>query len=45
MLEIIELLVHFTVTFIKHLKPGGVKVVMTEMVALKQQLIGMNRSR
>jgi len=45
MLEILELLIHFTVTFIKHLKSGGVKVVMAEMVAMKQQLIVMNRSR
>jgi hypothetical protein len=45
MLEIIELLIHFTVTFIKLLKPGGVKVVMAESIAKKQQLIVMNRSR
>jgi hypothetical protein len=35
MLEIIELLIHFTVTFIKLLKPGGVKVVMAETIAMK----------
>jgi hypothetical protein len=45
MFEIIELLIHFTVTFIKLLKPGGVKVVMDEIVAMDQQLIVMNRSR
>ena len=45
MLEIIELLIHFTVTFIKLLKPGGVKVVMAETIVMKQQLIVMNRSR
>jgi hypothetical protein len=45
MLEIIELLIHFTVTFIKLLKTGGVKVVMAETIAMKQQLIVMNRSR
>lgn len=27
MLEIIELLIHFVITFIKLLKPGGVKVL------------------
>ena len=45
MLEILKLLIHFTVTFIKLLKPGRVKVVMAEIVAMKQQLIVMNRSR
>lgn len=45
MLEIIELLTHFTVTFIKLLKPGGVKVVMAETIAMKQQLIVMNPRR
>ena len=43
--EIIELLIHLIVTFIKLLKPGGVKVVMAETVAMKQQLIVMNCSR
>jgi putative transposase len=45
MLEIIELLVHFTVTVFKLLKPGGVKVVMAESIAMKHQLIVMNRVR
>jgi hypothetical protein len=39
MLEIIELLIHLVVTFIKLLKPGGLKVVMAETIAMKQQLI------
>jgi putative transposase len=43
--EIIELLVHFFVSAIKLLKPGGVKVVMAESMAMKQQLIVMNRGR
>ncbi len=43
MLEIIELLTHFNVTFIKLLKPAGVKVVMAETIAMKQQLIVMSR--
>jgi hypothetical protein len=34
MLEIIELLIHFVFTFIKLLKPGGVKVVMAETIAM-----------
>jgi len=45
MLEIIELLIHFVITFIKLLKPGGVKVVMTETIVMKQQLIVLNRHR
>ena len=45
MLEIIELLIHYLVTLIKLLKPGGVKVVMAESIAMKQQLIVMNRAR
>jgi putative transposase len=43
--EIIELLVHFVATAIKLLKPGGVKVVKAETIAVKQQLIVMNRVR
>ena len=43
MREIIELLIHYVVTLIKLLKPGGVKVVMAETIAMKQQLIVMNR--
>ena len=43
--EVIELLIHLIITFIKLLKPGGVKVVMAETIAMKQQLIVMNRSR
>ena len=45
MLEIIELLIHYLVTLIKLLKPGGTKVVMAESIAMKQQLIVMNRAR
>jgi hypothetical protein len=43
--EIIELLTHYFVTLIKLLKPGGVKVVMVESIAMKHQLIVMNRAR
>jgi len=45
MLEIIELLIHYLVTLIKLLKPGGVKRVMAESIAMKHQLIVMNRPR
>jgi len=45
MLEIIELLIHFIISVIKLLKPGGVKVVMAETIVMKQQLIVMNRRR
>jgi putative transposase len=45
MLEFIELLVHFAATVFKLLKPGGVKVVMAESIAMKHQLIVMNRRR
>lgn len=43
--EIIERLTHYFVTLIKLLKPGGVKLVMTESIAMKYQLIVMNRAR
>ncbi len=45
MREIIELTIHFICTLIKLLKPGGVKVVMAETMATKQQLIVMNRGK
>jgi transposase InsO family protein len=45
MLEIIELLTHCFVTLIKLLKPGGVKLVMAETIAMKHELIVMNRAR
>jgi transposase InsO family protein len=43
--EVIELLIHFFVSTIKLLKPGGVKVVMAETMIMKQQLIVMNRGK
>ena len=43
--ETIELLIHFFVSAIKLLKPGGVKVVIAETMAMKQQLIVMNRGK
>ena len=45
MSEAIELLIHFFVSAIKLLKPGGVKVVMAESIDMKQQLIVMNRGK
>jgi len=45
MLEIIELLTHCFIMLIKLLKPGGVKRVMAESIAMKQQLIVVNRAR
>ncbi len=45
MLEIIELLAHYLVTLIKLLKPGGVKRVVAESIAMKHQLIVTNRAR
>ena len=45
MREIIELSIHFICTLAKLLKPGGVKVVMAESMAIKQQLIIMNRGK
>jgi len=45
MLEIIELLTHYLVTLIKLLKPGGVKQVMAESIAMRHQLVVMNRAR
>ena len=45
MIEKFELLIHFIVTLIKLSKPGGVKVVMAETQAMKQQLIVMNRGK
>jgi hypothetical protein len=43
--EAIELLIHFFVSAIKLLRPGGVKVVMAETMIMKQQLIVMNRGK
>ena len=40
-----ELLIHFVVTLFKLLRPGGVKAVMAENLALRQQLITLSRGR
>ena len=45
MFEIIELLIHFTVTYVKLLKSGRVKLVMAETIAMIRQLIVMNCSQ
>jgi hypothetical protein len=44
MLEFIELLAHCFVTLIRLLKPGGVKLVLAESIAMKHQLVAMNRA-
>ena len=45
MSEKMELLVHVIVSLVRLLKPGGMKVVMAETMAIKQQLIVMNRGK
>ena len=45
MSEKMELLVHLIVSLVRLLKPGGMKVVMAETMAMKQQLIVMNRGK
>ena len=45
MIEKMELLVHLIVCLLRLMKPGGLKVVMAETMAMKQQLIVMNRGR
>ena len=45
MREIIELLIHFVVTLIKLSKPGGVKALIAENNAMRQQLIVMTRGK
>ena len=45
MREIIELLIHFIVTLIKLSKPGGVKVLIAENNAMRQQLIVVSRGK
>lgn len=45
MKNLFELLIHSMCTLFVMLKPGGVKAVMAENLAMKQQLIVMNRGR
>ena len=45
MRAITELLIHFLCTLFILLKPGGVKAVIAENLALKQQLIVLNREK
>jgi putative transposase len=40
-----ELFIHFLCTLFALLKPGGVKAVMAENLALKQQLIVLSRGK
>ena len=43
--EFIELLIHCMVTLVKLLRPGGIKTIMAENLAMRQQLIAVNRGR
>lgn len=45
MLSLLELITHLLFSLLKLCRPGGVKVVMTENLALRQQLIVLNRNR
>ena len=45
MSEKLELLIHFFVTFFRLLRPGGVKAIMAENIAMRQQLITLSRGR
>ena len=45
MREYHRLLIHLLVTLAKLCKPGGVKAVMAKTMAMKQQLIVLNRGR
>ena len=38
-------LYHFVASFIKLLRPGGIKLIAAENLVLRQQLIIMNRAR
>jgi putative transposase len=45
MRDLLILAIHLVVTFVKLLRPGGVRVVAAESLALKHQLLISNRSR
>ena len=45
MKEKMELLIHLIVSFVRLLKPGGMKAVIAETMIMKQRLIVMNRGR
>jgi hypothetical protein len=40
-----ELTIHFTVTVIRLLKPGGAKTMVANTLIMKQQLVVMSRSK
>jgi hypothetical protein len=44
MRDLLILAIHLMVTFVKLLRPGGVRAVVAESLALKHQLIISNRS-
>ena len=43
--SLLKLISHLLFSLFKLRRPGGVKTVMAENLALRQQLIGLNRSR
>ena len=45
MRDLLILAIHLVVTFVKLLRPGGVRAVAAESLALKHQLLISNRSR
>lgn len=45
MRSLIELATHFLLTLLKLCKPGGVKALIAENIALRQQLITLSRKR
>jgi len=45
MRSLIELATHILLTLLKLCKPGGVKALMAENIALRRQLITLNRKR
>ena len=44
MRDLLILAIHLVVTFVKLLRPGGVRAVVAESLALKHQLLISNRS-
>ena len=45
MRNLLELAIHILFTLLKLSKPGGVKAIMAENIAMRQQLIVVNRKR
>ena len=45
MRELLNLLIHIIITVVKLSRPGGIKAVMAENIAMRQQLITLARGR